>query len=93
MEVLEEIVAQWIPWIALAISILTFALTVIKFGREVHVDDKREMLRRIDDCERNHRACVKENEELRKRLEASEQEKIRYMKLYLNSNGKGEPKP
>jgi len=40
----------WVPWLGLGISLLTLVLTFIKFGREVHLDDKREMMAELARC-------------------------------------------
>lgn len=69
------------------VALSTLLLSVMKFGREVHVDDKQEMIRRLNECEANHRNCIQQNDSLRKQLEEAEREKIRYMKLYFESNG------
>jgi hypothetical protein len=69
----------WLPWIGIFISVMTLALTFIKFGREVHLDDKREMLNELGRCrdrckelsekyeqmEQAHKEAMKENRELK----------------------------
>lgn len=48
-------------------ALLSVGLMYVKFGREIHVDDKREILRQLVECKGN---C----EALEKRLESAERE-------------------
>lgn len=90
----------WVPWIGLAISVLTLGLTFIKFGREVHLDDKREMMAELGRCRdrikelneqyermvKAHNEAMKENQQLK---EHNYQLMARITKL-RNGNGEGD---
>jgi hypothetical protein len=90
----------WLPWIGIAISLMTLAFTFIKFGREVHLDDKREMMAELARCRERvkelsdqyekmvkaHNEAMEENRQLKEHNYAL---MSRITKLRNNGNGEG----
>ncbi len=76
-----------VPWIGLAISFVTLLFTFLKFGREVHVDDRRNMLRELDDCRRRCEQITKEHQDLMMEHQRLREENHRLYQRLLNLNG------
>jgi chromosome segregation ATPase len=67
-----------IPLAALLISVGTAILSFMRFGREVHVDDRREILRQLEACKNDCERVERQLKGAEDRLSQFERENTQY---------------